>query len=831
MVDRDGRVRPHWADVWHGLHRLGLDELRRRGADAARLLDDEGVTYNQNGSPPSASPRWGLDPVPVLVRSDDWAAVESGVIQRAELLNLVLTDLYGPRQLLHRRLLPPELIYGHSGFLRQCDQIRLPGPLQLFTLAVDTARDREGRCWVVADRAQAPSGAGYALENRIVVSRVFPSLYRDAHVHRLAPFFRALRAGLRAVAPPAAAEPRIVVLSAGPGSETAFEHALLASKLGYSLVEGSDLTVQHGRVWVRGLSQLEPVDVILRRIDSGWSDPLEFRADSHLGAPGLVEACRRGTVSVVNSIGSSALENPGLLPFLPRLAQELLGQELELPSVPTWWCGDDAGRSHVLANLDRLVVKSIDRDGGDAAVFGWEASQDRLDDLRRRIEARPHLWVGQEQMPLASVPSLTDTGLAPRPMVLRAFAVASHDSYIVMPGGLTRVAEGDGAVISSQTGAKSKDTWVLASEPESMTGLWLDSGPVVAALEPAAALSSRIAENLFWLGRHAERAEDVVRLLRVVHERRNEFQQGTDPAGMRCLHALLAALTIVTHTYPGFAGPGAPELLADPSAELDSLAVDDSRVGTLGFIVQRLLENAHAVRDQLSLDTWLVISSLNRELLGVDELGRWTLGRVLTSLLAFAGLGGETMVRDLGWRFMDAGRRIERGIQLCSLLRATVSVERDAPTDSLLLESLLTALESVITYRRRYRSHAQLETLLDLVLLDPDNPRSVAYQVDRLLEDVGSFPTGPGSPRVSEPGKHTLSTSTALRLADTARLAAVGPGGTRVDLAAFLTGVISGLQRTAVAIAEAHFSHLPPQQALLAPAGSGAVDASDPSTN
>ncbi|MBV9665186.1 MAG: circularly permuted type 2 ATP-grasp protein [Actinobacteria bacterium] len=819
MVDRSGQVRGHWSHLSDALDGLGPTELRRRQAETARLLDDDGVTYNLRGGPSGSAARWNLDPVPLLLTSDEWAHVESAVIQRAELLNLVLTDLYGPRDLIRRGLIPPELVFGHGGFVRECDQVRLPGPLQLFTAATDVARDHEGHWWVLADRTQAPSGSGYALENRVVVSRVFPSLYRDAQVHRLAPFFRALRAGLQAVAPPSAGDPRIVVLTPGPHSETAFEHALLASRLGYSLVEGSDLIVQDGRVWVRSLRRLEPVDVILRRVDTWFCDPLELRPDSHLGVAGLMEACRRGTVSVVNTLGSSVLENPGLLPLLPRLATELLGHPLEMPSVPTWWCGDDASRSHVLATLERLVIKPVTRGNGRGIVFGWQCSREQLDEVRRRIEAHPWAWVGQEQLALGSTPTLADGGLEARRVVLRAFTVARDGSYVAMAGGLARVAPDGGPVISNQAGGVSKDTWVLASEPEKMTGLWLDSGPIAA--EPTPSISSRAAENFFWMARYAERADAMVRLLRVTHERRNEFQHGMSTAGLECMRELLAALTRVTASYPGFVGEGAEEHLREPGPELQSLAVDDARPGSLAFAVHRLLEAAYAVRDQLSMDTWLVVSSLPREVLEAGSLGRGTLGRVLASLLALAGLEGESMVRDPGWRFMDAGRRIERADQLTNLLRAIVVAEREPATDSLLLESLLTAAESIITYRRLYRSRAQLETVLDLLLLHPDNPRSLVFQVDRLLEDVRTLPGGRVPARVSAAEKHALETSTVLRLADTALLASVGPHGTRPELDEFLARISDGLRLTAAAIAEAHFTHLLPQRSMLTPADPG----------
>ncbi len=848
MVDAGGRVRPHWAEVGRVLDGMGLGELQRRRAEAGRLLDDDGVTYNVHGQGRETASRWPLDPVPVLVTSDEWARIESAVIQRAELLNLILADLYGPRKLLRSGWLPPELVLDHPGFLRACDGIALAGVHQLFTAAVDLARDVDGRSWVLADRTQAPSGAGYAIENRVVMSRVFPSLYRDAQVHRLAPFVRALRSGLQAVAMAAGvADPRIVVMTPGAQSETAFEHAFLAGHLGYSLVEGADLVVQGGRVWMRSVGRLEPVDVILRRVDTWFCDPLELRPDSYLGVPGLVEACRRGTVSVVNPLGSGVLENAGLAAFLPQLAQRLLGEALELPSVTTWWCGSAEGRSHVLANLERLVVKPTARQfgwgwrsgavgagaggsgsggegwGASAVVFGWELSAGDRDALRRQIEAQPHRWVGQEHLSLSSAPTVGEHGLAAQRSILRTFAVARGDSYSVMAGGLTRVSGSGSAYISNQAGAVSKDTWVLASEPEHTAGYWLSPGPAVAAVAPEASISSRAAENLVWLGRYAERAEATLRMLRVVHDRRNDFADGTNPAGVACVGVLLASLTQVTDTYPGFRAAGN---LAEPGDELQSLAIDGDRPGTLAFAVRRLVDAAHVARDQLSVDTWLVISSLQRDLLDVEVLERATLQRVVTSLLALAGLTAESLVRDPGWHFMDAGRRIERGAQLTALLRSTVTVERDAPTDSLIFESLLIATESIITYRRRYRSRAQLQTLLDLMLLDPDNPRSLGYQLDRLLEDLRALPGHPGGGRVSESEKLVLEAWTTLRSVDTAALArpsaiaVSGPGtaGTRQGLDGFLAMIEQRLYAAADALAGEHFTPSLPQRALLTPA-------------
>ncbi|MFC4947254.1 circularly permuted type 2 ATP-grasp protein [Pseudonocardia sp. GCM10023141] len=827
MVDAHGRVREEWARVGHVLDGLGQRELGRRRAEAARLLADDGVSYQLSGGTDIVA-RWELDPLPVLLSSAQWAEIERGVIQRADLLNMILTDLYGPRQLLRRGLVPPELVFGHPGFLREADQIRIPGSQQLFTCAVDLARDADGTYWALSDRTQAPSGDGYALENRVVVSRVFPSMHRDAQVHRLAPFFRTLRSALQSAAPPRVDDPRIVVLTPGPWSSSAFEHAYLASSLGYPMVEGADLTVRDGRVWLRSLGRLEPVDVILRRVDSAYCDPLELRSDSLLGVPGLVEAARLGSVSVVNTLGSGVLENPGLLALLPRLSEQLLGQPLRLPSVPTWWCGEPDGRAHVLAHLDRLVIKSITREPGAETFVGWELSAGERDELRRRIEARPYGWVGQERLDLATVPTLTPDGLVPRRSVMRTFLVARNDSYVAMPGGLARVtAERDGAFIADSGGALSKDIWVVASEPEDLAGFWLQpSTPVTAPAASDEAMSSRAAENLFWMGRYAERAEAVVRLLRVVGDRRNDFPAaagGVNPAGAATLRSLLAALTQITGTHPGFADGGTDVEAIDVGTELHALTTDAERPGTLAFAVRKLRDAAYPVRDQLSADTWLVMGALERELLEPAEPAGpapGPLARVLTSLLALAGLAGEAMVRDQGWHFLDAGRRIERALQLCALLRATVTEAHDTATDSLLWESVLTTAESVITYRRRYRSHAQLSTLLDLLLLDADNPRSLAHQVDRLTADLAAVTERDGGDRLTEPERLLLECSTALRLADLLALTE-GDGPARPDLAAFLDRMIDLLERAGDAIDAAHFTRLLPQYPLPAAPGPG----------
>jgi uncharacterized circularly permuted ATP-grasp superfamily protein/uncharacterized alpha-E superfamily protein len=833
MIGADGRPREPWAHVGRMIDGLGVTELNRRRAEAARLLANDGVEYqlhralSSEPGPDTQDPerRWDLDPVPVVLDSGQWAELERGVIQRAELLSLILADLYSQRRLVKAGLVPPELLFDHPGFLREADQISIPGS-QLPTCAIDVARDATGTWWALTDRAQTPSGFGYALENRVVLSRVFPSTYRDAQVHRLAPFFRSLRAALRAAAPSGTDEPRIVVLSPGPWSGTAFEHAFLASYLGYQLVEGADLTVRDGRVWLRSLGQLEPVDVILRRVDSSYCDPLELRSESLLGVPGLVEAARSGRVSIVNPLGSGVLENPSLLALLPRLCQHMLGQELRLPSVPTWWCGDPDGAGHVLANLDRLVIKSTSREAGGYTRLGWELGAAERAELRARIEAAPYGWVGQEPLDLSTVPATGERGLQAQHMLMRTFLVARGESYAAMPGALARIAPAARGALIARHGRSDgadpraarvyKDVWVAASEPEELTGFWLRPDRADAATGREPAPTARAAENLFWLGRYAERAEALVRLLRVVEDRRNDFADGMNPAGNACLAALLAALGQVSGT--DLSGP-------EVDVRLGELVTDPERPGSLAFAVRRLRDTAYPVRDQLSGDTWLLLGALERELLDPVLTGTapGRLARVLTSLLALGGLTSESMVHDLGWRFMTAGRRLERALQMLTLLRSTVTVEHDTATDSLLLESVLTVAESVITYRRRHRSRAQLDTVLDLLLFDPQNPRSVAYQLERLQQTVRTLASRDpgvvsGGARLSEGERVVLQSTTALQLADPATLIEVSGGPGRPQLAAFLDLLISQLRHSGEVVDAEHFTHLLPQRRLPTPA-------------
>ena len=455
MLNRDGHINPHWHTFVRALNTLGLAEMESLDKEVQRLLRENGVTYVLHGERQGHRP-WELDPIPFIISNTDWQTISDGLTQRAELLNLILTDLYGERTLIKDGVIPPEVVYAHGGFLRACVGL-VPSEFPfLLNYAADLARGSDGNIWILGDRTQAPSGAGYALENRTVLARALPNFFGEVGVHRLSFFFRALQNSVAdlqyqlesaiRIAPHQIDNPHVVVLTPGPLNETYFEHAYLASYLGYTLVQGDDLTVWDGRVWLKSIDGLRPVDIILRRVDDIFCDPLELRHDSRLGVAGLMEVIRQGNVIVINPPGSGVLENPGLIPFLPSIAKRLMGEDLRLPSVATWWCGQPKERDYVLANLETLVIKTIHRQPGERSLFGTQLSKAERDALRIQINTNPHLYVGQEQIHLSTTPSLIDGKLEPRCVTLRCFLFSEKDGYAVLPGGLTRCAGERGGV-------------------------------------------------------------------------------------------------------------------------------------------------------------------------------------------------------------------------------------------------------------------------------------------------------------------------------------------------------------------------------------------------
>ena len=742
-----GEVRPQYVQLVSALEGFSPEELQRRSDTCRRFVHEQGITYNVYGDPRGMERPWQLDPIPLVIAPDEWRTLEAGLIQRATLLNKILADCYGAQELIRSRWLSPAMVFGQPDFLRPCHNIRVPRDKFLHFYAADLARSPDGRWWVISDRTQIPTGAGYALANRLVTSRILPEAFRDNHVHRLAGFFRDAQRTLAELSPRSGEQARVVLLTPGPHNETYFEQAYLARYLGYMLVEGQDLTVRDEQVFLKTLNGLERVDVILRRVDDDFCDPLELRYDSMLGVPGLVEALRAGNVAVANALGCGLVQSPAFMSFLPGLCRHLLGDKLKLPSVATWWCGQKEAREYVLKHLDELLVKPAFRThlrlpGTDKPRDAAESEQ-----LRRRIEFDPDLFVAQERVELSTAPVWTGAGFAPRPVGLRVFLVANGDSYAVMPGGLARVSpDVSGRFISMQRGGSSKDTWVISETPVEEITLLHAAGHGFELRRTGNNLPSRLADNFFWLGRYSERADATARLLRSALLRFNPERTGS---ALPVLSPLLRTLEVQGQLERL---EDKPELRQNPEAfeaELLAAIFDPSRAGSLHNIVDHLFQLAVQVRDRTSNDMWRVISNLNDRLakpttslvmLAGDAVG--VLNETLQSLAAFHGLARENMTRAQAWRFIDMGLRLERAVYLGTLLDSTLRLPE--PGNPSVLEAVLEVADSSITYRSRYSLLPHLTGVFDLVLLDDKNPRSVLFQVNQLKKHFKHLPAERG---------------------------------------------------------------------------------------
>ena len=574
------------------------------------MIHENGVTYNVYGDPQGMERPWELDPVPQVIGAAEWARLEAALAQRARLLDALLADVYGPQRLLVEGLLPPELVFAHPGFLRPCHGLEVPAGRYLHVYAADLGRAPDGGWQVLADRSQSPAGSGYALENRQVLSSILPEVMRDCRVQRLASYFAALRQTLHGMATRHRDNPRIVLMTPGPYNATYFEHAFLARYLGYTLVEGGDLTVRDQCVYLKTLAGLQPVDVILRRLDDAFCDPLELNPGSLLGCAGLVQAARAGNVAVVNTLGSGWLESPALMPFLPALCRRLLDEELALPSAPTWWCGDAGGLGYVLDHLEELVLMPLYAGGGRDVIRGDRLSRDERRDLADRMRLRPYAYAAQENLSLSSLPVWSDAGVQARQTVLRAYAVAAATSYKVMPGGLTRVSASDGpAALSMQSDSGSKDTWVLCEgEPDTLS-LLPPPGQPIALRRSGYDFPSRAADNLFWIGRHSERAEGLARLLRSLLVRLDDESGLRTSAAFPVLFRALSAwgfnhLTVPAHT---------PDDLAVRAQALWTALFDAGAPQSARSVLGTLHRAAASVRDYLTLESWRIITHLNED--------------------------------------------------------------------------------------------------------------------------------------------------------------------------------------------------------------------------
>ncbi len=816
LVAQDGSVRPHWQAFLQEFHSLNPSSKGLARETAARMQRNDGVTYfGGQGSYQTHRP-WQLDLFPLLINSEEWQLLEAGLIQRARLLNHILTDLYGPQQLLKNGTLPAAVVFGNSQFLQPCHGLPVSGNTYLHFLAFDVARAPDGQWWVLRDRTEAPTGAGFALENRLIVSRSLPNLFAQAEVRRLSSFFRTfsehfLQCSQRE-------DPRAVVLSPGPQNVNYFEHAYLARYLGYPVVEGSDLTVRDDRLFLKTVDGLKSVDLVLRRMYSEFCDPLELMTGSTLGIPGLLQAIRAGQVTIANALGSGLVDSEVLLSFLPNLCQFFFSEGLKIPSVATWWCGQATERTFVLDNLDRLMIRRVlaSKQGlthGKLSSFGPDLTREEKEELIQAITRRGHEYVGREIVSPSTTPFWTsEDQLQPVPMTLRIYLTATKDGYTVMPGGLARVSvQSDPRGHWHEPGDFSKDTWVqwdgLSWDSESR-----DSPHQTLPLRRGGRdLPSRTADNLFWLGRYTERAEGAIRLLRCLFSRMSgEAGIGGAP---ETLYRLVSLLVMQEHLSPRRAKRAVEGGAPGVEMELRTILFDPDSPDGLAKILQNVRRTAELVRHRLSLDTWNILIELTSvptewgktKGQSIDDAIR-LLSRMIQHLAALNGMFMENMTRSYAWRFLEMGRRLERIRHLSKLIRHLITRGTSDTSEGLSL--LLELADSAMTYRTRYKAEAKLAAVLDMVLADETNPRSVIFQVLAFEAHLAALPQDKNAASLNPAQQVTTRICTDIRLSDMVKLAEENARTrNRGLLKRLLKQLDQGVHHLSDIVAHTYFSH------------------------
>ncbi len=807
--DENSQVREAWKKLMTNIDTLGTAELKNRHQELLKLLQENGVTYNMYGDTNGLNRPWLLDAIPFVLSTHDWAYIEKGMKQRAWVLNKILEDIYGDRVLIKNKIIPAELIYSHSGFLRPCDGIKLPG-LQLPMYSADLSRGPDGRIWVIKDRTQAPSGMGYALENRSALSRVAPELFQQHQVAKLGGFFNSLMQSLIQIAPQGKENPRIILLTPGPRNETYFEHAFLASYLGITLVQGEDLIMRDSCVWIKTVEGLEKVDVILRRVDDMFCDPLELREDSQLGIPGLLHAIRKGNVAVANPLGSSILENTGLMAFLHNAFQYFLNEDPIIPMIATWWCGQKKEMNHVIDQIDTLVIKSIERTGSFKTVMGSQLSHAQKDELIRKIKFEPFNYIGQEEVAFSTSPVLQKERLDPRYTVLRSYLVANGGHYEMMRGGLTRCSPEKGSfLISNQDGGISKDTWVEHQKTE--TPLSIGQAP---DMKRKAVLPSRAAENLFWVGRYTQRIVRTSRFLRIVLRaltQKGFINTGADSESMK---VLLKAVTHVTDTLPGFTEED-EALFSNPLVEIHQLVCVAEKPGSIIFTLNNLLRSMYAARDRWTVDSWRIIDEIENVKRRIAALDPGNIRHALTlldqltgGLLSFSEMTRQCMYRSDGRTMYRMGQLIEEILMELAQFKSILTEKYDESTDFQLLEALLLTNQNLSSYRSVYRTSLDIVPVVDLLFLNGQNPTSLFSQLEGLLKHARNLAQKESGFNDNEISRLVFECYSDVRLADVQQLVQVNPDTRkRPAMELFCSSLQEKMWNISIKLNSKYFSH------------------------
>ena len=825
VLKQNMTINPNWEKLLSNLTQMGTDALISKQTEMDWLMDENGVTYNVYNDPKGMHRSWELNIVPFLIHQKEWETIEKGIKQRSELLNLILKDIYAKRELIKNGIIPPEVIYAHRGFLRQCDQIQYKTTKNLLIHSADVARGPDGRMWVVNDRTQAPSGMGYALENRYSTSRILPDIFKDIHVKQPSSFFADFNQMLIDAAPQNNENPNIVILTPGPLNETYFEHAYLSSFLGYPLVTGNDLVARGGKIWMKSLKELKQVDVILRRVDDVFMDPLELREDSYLGVAGLLDVVRQGQVTIINPIGSGVLENSGLIPFMNAICKYFFKEELILPQIASWWCGQEKERNYVLNNLTNLVVKRIDRSNRESIYFCEFLKANQLENLKKEILSNPYSFVAQEKISFSTAPDFVKDKLEPRKVMCRLFSIAKNDAYSVMPGGLVRVApERENLFVSNQRGGVSKDFWIVADEPQTNIQNYSWDNTCRISVSGINDLPSNTAENLYWSGRYLGRALVTARFLRTVLNKMSNEQYNKNKTQSESLLALFQSVTNITSTFPGFIGEEGEEALKDPLKEIVSLMIDKDVMGSFAQTLSSFNNSYYSLRNLWSKDMWRVFDGIQKIWTRFEKEDDKTttpalikvLDRIITRLIAFMGLIEESILVEQGLLLYFIGLQTEQATMNIAKCRSLLVVNYKQQPQYEILEAILTSHESLNIYRYSYRSYLSIENVINLILLDKEYPKSLAYQLRRIQKDIDRLPHSEVTGKATDCQKYISEANFKISSLNIEALLELDVEGViRQNLDDALSELSDLLHETSLAVSDTYFNHAYQQKQLV----------------
>jgi len=775
--DPSGIPRPAWKVLIDAAQRIPLEEFVHRSAQADQLVAENGVTFNVFHEGSQAQRPWQLDLIPYIIDANQWRSLDAGLKQRANLLNWIVRDCHGEQSLIRQGALPPEVLFANPGYLRAFAGLHQAGP-SIVSAAAELAKDRMGRWYVMADRSESPAGAAFALENRIVASRTLPPILHEQPVQRLAPFFMRVQNTLRRLGNRLSENPRIVLLSPGSKYPYYFEDVYLARYLGYSLVEGADLAVRDHRVYLKTLSGLVPIDVIVSRGVERGIDPLELGGGEPHGVPGLLRVLRDNKVVIANIPGSGLIESPIFMAFLPELCRRCLGEDLLLPSIATWWCGIPTQCQYVLEHLTDLVIKPAFQVSGSEEIIPRSLSAEQRRSLMDRISAQPHQYVAQELIERSAVPVFHRGEVKLGHVALRTFLVADGDDYSVMPGGLARIAlSSDPMELSVSAGVCSKDVWVLADGPVDPVSLLTAEDKPVPLRRTSAIFPSRVADDLFWFGQSLDRADFLSRLLRAVIERLTSEASADSPE----LPSLIRALADQGQVEASFAIDSLSGLLPNLATALPRMVADVDEVRGLSAAISELFRLASLERLWMSPDTYRKVREASDRYQSAAVPG-WgglidlldAVNHVILDLSAVSGLIHDGMIRGPAWHVMDMGRRIERVRDTASLLRSLL-VDRTR-LERPVLRALLEVIDCRMTYRSRYMENVQQNAVLDLCLTDETCPRSIASQLSALADHVDALPGEARSLLRTEERRIVMAAVHAVRMISSEQLEDPGTG-------------------------------------------------------